>query len=194
MKTIDLDTSKIKVNIEMLTNRKHALNAARNTVGKKFIDKEPTDAWWRSILKARHSPIRSVIYRVYIEGVPEWVQTHLVRHHIGIEKYVTTQRVDRTNDTRPRSELPQGECKTMLMDINAEAMMNISKKRICRLASKETRYIWEQVLIALHDIDPVLWNLCHPDCIWFGFCPEMKSCGYVQTNDAKIRRYSLLEI
>lgn len=189
---LDLDVNKIKVEIEQIVSRKHALNAARNTVGKKFLDKEPSDTWWRKILMARHSPIRVVKYLIKVEGVPEWVQTHFVRHHIGVEKFVSTQRTDRTGDTRKRSEIPQGEEKVILFDINPEAILNMSKKRCCRLASPETQYIWWRILDELKKVDPILVELCGPECIIQGFCPEMMSCGFSKGKFAKKMRQDYL--
>ena len=185
---LDLDISKIKITIEQIVERKHALNAARNTVGKKFLDKTPSDDWWAKILMARHSPIRVVKYFIKIIGVPEWVQTHLTRHHIGVEKFVSTQRTDRTNDIRKRSSIPQGEEKIVLLDINAESILNISRRRLCSQASLETRYIWTLVISELSRIDNILANFCVPECVHMGFCPELQCCGFCSTSRAKDMR------
>lgn len=192
-KTLDLDVSKIKVTIEQIVDKKHALNAARNTVGKKFLDKEPADTWWRKILMARHTPIRVVKYLIRIEGVPEWVQTHLVRHNQGVEKFVSTQRVDRTKDKRKRSKIPQGEEKVVLLDINPEAIINISRRRCCKQASKETHYIWLRVLEVLKEVDPILHQHCVPECVFVGFCPEMMCCGFCKTDRATFLRRVYLQ-
>lgn len=190
---LDLDRNKIKVSVEQIVDRKHALNAARNTVGKKFLDKEPSEGWWRKILMARHSPIRVVKYFIKIEGVPEWVQTHFVRHHIGVEKFVSTQRTDRTGDERKRSQIPQGEEKVVLLDVNPEAIINISRRRCCGQSSKETRYIWLQVLKELEKIDPELIKFCVPECIHVGFCPEMKCCNFCKIKTAKMMRQEFMK-
>lgn len=50
------------VNITMSTTWKRALNAARRTIGKEPIDKEPSKNWEAKILLAEHSPIRLVEY------------------------------------------------------------------------------------------------------------------------------------
>ena len=50
------------VKCEMATTWKRALNATRQTVGKKELDKEPSKRWWASVLLAEHSPIRLVEY------------------------------------------------------------------------------------------------------------------------------------
>ena len=50
------------VNMTMSTTWKRAVNAARRTIGKEPIDKEPSKSWEAKILLAEHSPIRLVEY------------------------------------------------------------------------------------------------------------------------------------
>lgn len=45
-------------NIEQVTSWKRVLKAARRTIGKEPIDKEPSDSWKAKMLLAEHSPIR----------------------------------------------------------------------------------------------------------------------------------------
>ena len=44
-------------NLEKVTSWKRVLNAARRTIGKKPIDKEPSNSWKAKLLLAEHSPI-----------------------------------------------------------------------------------------------------------------------------------------
>lgn len=60
------------------------------TVGKKATT-PPTSEWKHRILEARHSPIRELRFVFRLE-VPYWVAMHLVRHHVGCQPYVRTQR------------------------------------------------------------------------------------------------------
>lgn len=63
--------------------------------------------------------------------------------------------------------------------INAEAIINMSHKRLCAKASKETREIWEQVLSeGIANVDPDLYQFCVMPCVHKGFCSEPKSCGW----------------
>lgn len=55
---------------------KRALRAARRTVGKPDLDKEPSDGWKARMLLAEHSPIRLVEFDVSIEGIRQWVTVH----------------------------------------------------------------------------------------------------------------------
>lgn len=70
----------------------------------------------------------------------------------------------------------------MGMSANAQALINISRKRLCSCASKETREAWKQVVEKIREIDPVLADKLVPECLYRGFCPEfMHSCGYANT-------------
>jgi len=43
------------------------------------------------------------------------------------------------------------------------------------------------MLTELEKIDPVLVSKCVPTCVYRGFCPEMKSCGYCNTEEFRNR-------
>ena len=183
---------------------KRVLNAARRTWGKHPLDKEPSDKFKRKILLAEHSPIRLLEYDFTIEDIRQWVTVHLVRHHEGCEKFVHTQREDINQEIekmtkmvinllyeaellrdgwKPRDYMFQGEGNDMDMTCNAQAFMNISRKRLCYgCPSKETRQAWEIVIDMLKEIDPILAEKCAPECVYRGFCPETdRCCGYVDT-------------
>lgn len=166
---------------EFATTWKRALNAARRTVGKKPLDKEPSKSWEAKMLLAEHSPIRLVEYDVTFEDIKQWVTTHLVRHFIGFIPFVHSQREDRRKLEVPRDELPQGALNDMDFSVNAQAMINISRKRLCNKASPETRDAWEKVVKAIGEIDPIMAEKCVPNCVYRGFCPEMESCGFVNS-------------
>ncbi len=186
------------------------VNAARRTWGKDPIDHEPSDKFKRQILLAEHSPIRLLEYDFTIENIRQWVTVHLVRHHVGCEKFVHTQRQD-INDQievvtkriveilreegldnkwwRERDYMFQGAGNDMDMTCNAQSFMSISRKRLCfGCASPETRQAWQVVIDALEDVDPILAEKCVPECVYRGFCPETKRCcGYVNTEAYKNR-------
>lgn len=133
------------------------------------------------MLLAEHSPIRSCLYRIVFKDMKSWVATHFVRHHIGIEKFVRTQRPDRTDPIIERDSLPQGALVDVHLVLNAQSWINISRKRLCQCASPETREAWNLALDKLNCIDPELKAVCVKECLYRGFCPEIKSCGYVNT-------------
>lgn len=169
---------------------KRVVNAARRTAGKKPIKKEPSSLFKKKILLAEHSPIRLLEYDFTWEDIQQWVTTHLVRHHEGCEKFVHTQRTDRNEQLKglKRDELPQGLLNDMDMTCNAQSFINISRKRLCKCASKETREAWTAVIEYLKEIDPELASVCVPECIYRGFCPEFdRCCGYCNTEAFKKR-------
>lgn len=173
--------------LEQVTPWKRVLNAARRTIGKEPLDKEPSNSWKAKILLAEHSPIRLLEYDWTWGDIMQWVTTHLVRHHEGCEKMVHSQRGDRRAileeyGVESRNDLPQGALNDMDMTANAQALINISRKRLCSCASKETRDAWKQVKAEIAKVDPILASKMVPECLYRGFCPEwMGSCGYAKT-------------
>lgn len=155
------------------------VDRARTTVGKEELGKEPGDKFKSKILLAEHSPIRSLIYCFKIRNLKSWVATHLVRHHVGIEKWVRTQRTDRTGVDR--NELPQGAEVEMEIEANAQALINMARKRLCTQASPETREVMQAMKDEVSKRDKFLARVMVRECVYRGFCPEMNSCNYDKT-------------
>lgn len=175
--------------LNQITSWKRVMNAARRTIGKKPLDKEPSDSWKAKILLAEHSPIRLLEYDWGWEKIRQWVTVHLVRHHEGVEKFVHSQRSDRRELPTDRDHLYQGAKNDMDMSANAQGLINMSRKRCCNCASAETREAWKLLLDELEKVDPVLRSKCVPECVYRGFCPEwMSTCKYYKTNDYKRKR------
>ena len=168
--------------IDYKDNWQAVKNAAMNTIGKDS-GKAPSSVWKRKILLAEHSPIRLLTFTIRLKDIPYWVSVHLSRHKHGIEHFVSTQRSDRTGVRR--DELPQGALVTHTINVNAQALINISRKRLCNQASTETWAAWHEVVREVKSWEPELASVCVPECVYRGFCPEMKSCGYVDTNEYK---------
>lgn len=169
------------VEVTQETFWKRALNAARRTVGKNPLDKEPSDKWKDSILYAEHSPIRLVEYRISWTGIKQWITVHFARHFLGVEKFIHSQREDRRELDVPRDQLPQGAENDMDYVCNAQSLINISRKRLCTCASTETRKVWEQTKAKISEQDPIMAKHMVRECVYRGFCPELKCCGYIFT-------------
>lgn len=167
--------------LEQITSWKRVLNSARRTVGKEPLDKEPSDSWKAKMLLAEHSPIRQLEFDWTWSEIEQWITVHFARHHVGCEKFVHSQREDRNEAVTDRNELPQGTLNDMDMSANAQALINISRKRLCRKASPETRRAWSELWVAIYDKDPIMASKMQRECIYRGFCPELKSCGFVNT-------------
>jgi len=158
-------------------------DAARTTIKMEPGEKEPSDKWKKRMLLSEHSPIRLLNYLWKWRDLKYWVSVHLVRHKIGIEHFVRTQRSDRTGVNR--DDLPQGETVEHECQANAQTIITISRKRLCNMASPETRQAWKTVVENIKETDPVLASVCVPECVYRGFCPEIKPCGYSTTEAYK---------
>jgi len=163
-------------------------NSANTTINKEAGDKEISSAWKTKILYSEHSPIRQLVVKWKWHDLKSWVSTHLVRHKYGIEHYVSTQRSDRTKvnrDSLTQDALVVHECHA-----NAQAIINISKVRLCKQASIETRVAWQTFLDVLEVYEPELVSACVPTCIYRGFCPEFKSCRFDKNWDFYNKLYN----
>lgn len=174
---------KVKVIIEPVEGSwRRALNLARRTVGKKPLDKDPSNKWKHTILLQEHSPIRAVEYIIHFEQIRQWVTVHLVRHWLGFIPFVHSQRQDRRVLNCERDELPQGSLNDMDVLINAQSLINVSRKRLCSTASPETRHAWEMVKEEMKKLDPEMARAMVPECVYRGFCPYFeRCCGYCKT-------------
>lgn len=165
-------------------------NATMNTIGK---DKGayPSSDWKRRLLLSEHSPIRKLHIGWKWSDLKYWVSVHLVRHKYGIEHFVSTQRTDRTGISR--DEMPQNSLVNHECEANAQALINISRKRLCHCASLETRQAWQQVKNEIALVEPELASVMVKECVYRnGLCPEMFTCGYNKTKlfEEELKEYT----
>lgn len=146
---------------------------ALNTVGKSEV-KTVSDEWKHKILKAEHSPIRTLMFTIKME-IPYYVSVHFVRHKYGVEHFVTSQRNDRQSEY-DRTQAPQGQMVTHIMDINAQALMQMSHKRLCGKADETTRSVMWMIAEAVMKTNPEFLGLLVPMCLYAGGCREFKPC------------------
>ncbi len=169
-------------------------NNALATMGKES-EKIPDSVWRIKILASEHSPIRDLIYTWEWQDLPSWVSVHFVRHKIGIEHFVKSQRNDRQSDY-DRRKAPQDSPVNHRCTANAQAIINISLKRLCLCASPETREAWQKFLFAIKPLSPELFSLCVPSCVYRnGICPEVFSLGKLTKTEAfrkNLEQYQLL--
>lgn len=136
----------------------------------------PTSEWKKKILEARHSPIRFLRYSFFIEDIPSNIATHLARH-VHAQPYISSLRNDRQNaidGDAARRDTPVN----MILDVNAEELMVIANKRLCRKASEKTQAVVQEMCKLAEGVTPELKGLLTPMCEYHGgVCHEMKSCG-----------------
>lgn len=159
-------------------NWQEVKDAAMNTCGKDS-GKYPDSEWKRRLLLAEHSPIRLIRFYWRWKDLKSWVSVHIVRHKFGIEHWVKSQRSDRTGVVRDK--LPQDSPVDHACEANAQALINMSRKRLCSCASPKTREAWQEVKAKVAEVEPELASCMVKECIYRGFCPELKSCGYEKT-------------
>lgn len=180
--------------LKVIGSWRNVADAARTTIRMQGGVKEPSPKWKKTILLAEHSPIRKLLFSWKWSNLPYWVSVHFVRHKYGIEHFVSTQRTDRTGTDRTgaRQDAPvEHECFA-----NAQAVMFISRRRLCSQASPETRAAWKLVVEEIAKVEPEVASACVPECVYRGFCPEFRSCGYVNTPAfvEAVARYRAVEI
>jgi thymidylate synthase ThyX len=145
------------------------------TVGKES-NTPPTEKFKRDILRARHSPIRVLQFCFYLTNVPYWVSVHLVRH-IHAQPFVRTQRNDRQSEY-DRTKAPQDAPVDMMWYMSAEELINIANKRLCRLASAETREVVRMICDKVIEVCPEFKDELVPMCVRNGGkCYEMFPCN-----------------
>lgn len=149
---------------------------ALNTMGKKYVGTEVTDKWKAKILKAKHSPIRTLMFTIRLT-IPSYVSVHFVRHKIGVEHYVRSQRNDRQNKY-DRECAPQNMIVSHIMEINAEQLMFMANRRLCGMADATTRYVMQAICRGVEYMNPEFKGHLKPMCEQIHECPEFKSCGY----------------
>ena len=108
----------------------------------KRTGKMPDSKWKIDLLISEHSPIRRLVINWKWSAIKYWVSVHFTRHKYGIEHWVGTQRSDRTGISR--DELTQDTEVPHEFTANAQAMINISRKRLCFTASPETTKAWKK--------------------------------------------------
>lgn len=150
--------------------------ACMTTISKQ-AGKEPGVEWKKKLLICRHSPIRRGEVSWKWETIPYAISTHFARHHEGCEKFIGTERTDRTGIDR--EERSQMNYVPMEMDANLQALMNISEKRLCMCADPTTRKYWEAVIKALRQYDELIAWSNVPQCIRCGGCVEpFSECSF----------------
>lgn len=165
MKKYDTTVKITDFNVDWL-KIKSACMTTISKQAKKIPDKE----WRRKLLICEHSPIRRGTISWKWENIPYAISTHFARHHEGCEKFIGTERTDRTGVDR--EERSQMNYVPMEMDANIQALINISQKRLCSCADPITKKYWEAVVEAIREYDEDIAWVMVPQCIRCGGCVE----------------------
>ena len=173
-------------------NWKKIKSACMTTISKEGGDKEPSHEWKRKLLLCEHSPIRRGTISWKWPQIPYAISTHFARHHEGCEKFVGTERADRTGvDRETRSQM---NYVPMEMDANLQAIINISYKRLCTSADPVTRQYWLSVLLAIREYDEDIFYACVPQCVRCGGCPAYTNCGFYDKFAEGLTKEQLIDV
>lgn len=126
------------------------------------------------IYKCEHSPMRTQMFWIEMFDIPTFVSVHLRTHSVGITHFVKSNREDRpgyTGDGGRRHPVNHA------MLLNAESLINLSRKRLCNQAHAETIEVMKGIKEAIKDIDPDLYPRMVPNCEYRGACYEPNPCG-----------------
>ena len=132
-----------------------------------------------------HSPIRTQLFWIEMIGIPTFVSVHLCRHNVGVTHYVESNRSDRGATFVADRLTPVNHG----MLINAQALIQMARKRLCKCASKETQNVMAHICWEIKKIDPDLDARMVPECQYRNGCYELRSCGlydrYKRTGDGE---------
>ena len=169
---------KIDVRLKNINAIQDMREAALNTIHKKNVkDDVVSDKLFRKYLLSEHSPIRAVELRITMSDIPYYVSTHFVRHVHALH-YVSTNRPDRVGKERSVNDT----C-THIMDINIQALIDMSRKRLCMgKVDPDTYLIMLEIKRIMHNDDnsyiKAIADYMVPNCIYRCGCPEFKPCGF----------------
>lgn len=194
----------MKIQVTQMVGWEWCKRLLLRTQNKKPKTPMPTKEQKLQWLMAEHSPIKVVQWCIDIDDLMQWVGVHLLRHPFLLP-FISSQRSDKTSDKEAvlsmirkeilespefneenwRNYRLQGSENNHSFVVNAQTLINMSKKRLCSCASKETRAVWTAVKAYIAEQDPEMAAVMVPTCVYRGGCPEMKCCGYVLTEAYK---------
>ena len=159
----------MEITVTKITDKSLADLACSYTVGGEVKVKN-----MMKLYLSEHSPIRTQMFAIEMKGIPTFVSVHLVRHKIGVEHFVKSNRPDRGGDGAADRNTPVNH----LMVLNAMALISMARKRLCFKSSEETRLVMEAIKGELYKVDKELSFCMMPDCEYRHGCFEFTSCGY----------------
>lgn len=127
-----------------------------------------------------HSPMRTQIFWIQMFGIPSFVSVHLRTHNVGVTHFVQSKRDDRGGNGQEGRLTPVDHG----MLINSQALINMSRKRLCLNAHDLTVKTWEYLKEEIRNIDSDLAKYMVKECQYRNECHEGKrSCGWWEENE-----------
>lgn len=173
-KLVKMKTKIKKIQIDW----KEIKNECRHTSNKEDSNVPATLEFIKKVLISEHSPIRLGKIKWSWDGIKSWVSVHFARHWLGWDKWVSTQRTDRTGVDRDAAR--QDTPVDMDIESNIQALINVSRYRLCKQASDETREYMEDAKIEIRNAgEKEVSDVMVPNCIYRAGCPEFECCGHI---------------
>lgn len=168
------------IEVKKLSTIDDAHMAIESTMRAGFVSKATLD----NLYLWEHSPMRTQLFWVEMIGIFTKVSVHLVRHaSTGQQHFVQSHREDRggAGDTETDRLTPVNH----RMLLNAQHLIDMSRKRLCYQAESDTRSTWMRVIDGVAGVDPALVKYLVPNCVYRGgLCVEPRPCGKM-----KVRKY-----
>ena len=161
---------------------REVVDDCRATVKKPPLGKEPSSSFKKMILISEHSPIRDISVKFKWHNIKYWVAMHWKTHRW--ESRVDSQRNDRQSQY-DREKAPQDALIDFYGDPNIQHTIDTWRKRLCRMASPETREYAEDFKRALHEVEPEWSDVLVPNCVYRCGCPEPNGCQWFEHMTAK---------
>lgn len=153
------------------------VNDCRATVSKKELGKEPSKEFKKAILISEHDPIRDIEVKFRWKGIKYWIAMHW-KTHIWRSR-TNTQRNDR-QEQYDRNKAPQDSPVDFIGDPNVQHLIDTWRKRLCMMASKETRDYAKDLKETLRMVEPEISDVLVPNCVYRCGCPEQTECRFFQ--------------
>ena len=126
-----------------------------------------------ALLRCEHSPVRLIRFWIEFIGIPTFVSVHLVRHKHGVEHFVESNRDDRGGGDKVDRLTPVNHG----IEANAQALINMSRKRLCFNSHRSTVAIWTKLKKRMALVCPGMSAAMVPECVYRnGYCPELREC------------------
>lgn len=153
-------------------------NECRHTTNKEDTKVPATKEFIKKVLISEHSPIRLGKIKWSWNGIKSWISVHFARHWLGWDKWVSTQRTDRTGVDRDAAR--QDTLVNMDIEGNPQSLINVSRYRLCKQSADETREYMEDLKEEIGNVgQEELSDVMVPNCIYRAGCPEFTCCGYI---------------
>jgi hypothetical protein len=135
---------------------------------------KPSNISRAKLLQCEHSPVRMIKFWIELLDIPVFASTHIVRHFIGNVHFAQTKRDDRggEGDSIVTRLTPTNHG----IDTNAQSLINMSRKRLCYNSHRTTVMIWWKVKQEMKKVCKDTSDYMVPECVYRGFCPELKQC------------------